>query len=125
MAAGPIRDYRDLLVWQKAIELALVCEDVCETLPGKAGQLASQIRRAANSVHSNIAEGNGRFSRADYIRHLSMSNGSLRELESHLHFAARKYGKTTATESAASLILVVTKLLAGLVRSLRRKATSG
>ena len=116
-----VRDYRDLLVWQKAIELALTCEQVCDVLPNSASHVASQIRRSADSVHSNIAEGNGRFSRADYLRHLSISNGSLRELESRLHFVARCYGKTDATEAAAQLTILVTKLLAGLVRSLRRK----
>jgi len=119
VANRPIRDYRDLLVWQKAIELALLCEDVADALPRKAWNLSSQIRRAADSVHSNIAEGNGRFSRADYLRHLSMSNGSLRELESKLHFVTRKYGQTKSTTSALRLSLIVAKLLAGLVRSLR------
>ena len=101
--AGPIRDYRDLLAWQKAIDLALLIEIICEGLPDTASNLAKQMRSAANSVHSNIAEGNGRFSRADYLRHLSMSNGSLRELESDLYFVARKFGKSAATSAALEL----------------------
>jgi four helix bundle protein len=121
MAKDPIRDYRDLLAWQQAIELALLCEAVCEELPRHAWWLRSQIRRAANSVHSNIAEGNGRFSLPDYLRHLSMSNASLRELESHLIFVSRKYTRISATRAARELSPIVAMLLAGLVRSLRRK----
>jgi four helix bundle protein len=116
-----IRDYRDLLVWQKAIELALVCEELCDALPKKASHLALQIRRAANSVHSNIAEGNGRFSTPDYLRHLSISNASLKELESDLYFTKRRYPDIKTTETALQLALTVAKLLGGLVRSLRKK----
>lgn len=122
MLEGQIRDYRDLLVWQTAIELALLCDEVTDVLPSAASGLSSQIRRAANSVHSNIAEGNGRFSRADYLRHLSVANGSLRELESHLYFTKRRYGNSTTIESAIELCVIVAKLMAGLVRSLRRKS---
>jgi four helix bundle protein len=121
MGKEPIRDYRDLLAWQKAIDLALANEDVCDAIPRKSAYLTHQMRRAANSIHSNIAEGNGRFSIPDYLRHLSMSNASLKELESDLYFVVRRYGKTPAIERALDLALVVTKLLAGLVKSLRRK----
>jgi four helix bundle protein len=122
MSATPIRDYRDLLAWQKAQDLALLCEDVSDELPAAATNLTLQIRRAVNAVHANIAEGNGRFSRPDYLRHLSIANGSLRELESHLHFAVRRYGRTAATDGALELATLVAKLLAGLVRSLRGKS---
>src|SRR5688500_10029356 len=93
--------------------------------PPNASHLASQLRRAANAVHANIAEGNGRFSRPDYLRHLSIANGSLRELESDLHFVARRFGSSERVEEALRLTLVVVKLLAGLVRSLRPKRKEG
>jgi four helix bundle protein len=121
MAKRRVRDYRDLDVWKQAIELALLAEKVCDRLPRKAWNLASQMRRAANSVHSNIAEGNGRFSRPDYLRHLSMSNASLRELESDLYFVSRKYGRRSDVLEALELAPIVAQLLAGLVRSLRNK----
>ena len=94
MEKARIRDYRDLIAWQKAMDLAVMTEKVCAQLPGRASHLATQMRRAAASIPANIAEGNGRFSRLEYIRHLSIANGSVRELETHLELAARNYGRT-------------------------------
>lgn len=119
MSAPRVRDYRDLHAWQKAMDLAVVCDVVCEALPTNAGHLARQIRRSANSVHANIAEGNGRFSRPEYLRHLAIANGELRELESHLHFVARRYRNIGKAEEALALATVTARLLAGLTRSLR------
>ena len=121
MQKTPIRDYRDLIVWQKAMDLAEASEKVCAALPTRASNVVSQIRRAALSIPSNIAEGNGRFSRVEYIRHLSIANGSLKELESDLHFVGRVYGRTKTLEAALQLATEVGKLLAGLVRALRGK----
>lgn len=70
---------------------------------------------------SGCAEGNGRFSIRDYLRHLSMSNASLRELQSDLHFLRRKNATDTATKHALERSYVVAKLLMKLVASLRRK----
>ena len=117
--APKIRDYRDLLVWQKAMELALLCDDICDSLDGRLSHIAIQIRRAANSVHANIAEGNGRFSRPDYIRHLSVANGSLRELESQLHYLKLKRPGLSRIDDSLSLATTIAKLLAGLVRALQ------
>jgi four helix bundle protein len=119
MQKAPIRDYRDLIVWQKAMDLAVACEKVCVELPARASSVATQIRRAAVSIPANIAEGNGRFSRLDYIKHLSIANGSVKELETHLEFSARAYGRTVAIEVALKLAVEVSRLLAGLVRALR------
>jgi four helix bundle protein len=121
MQKAPIRDYRDLIVWQKAMDLALACEKVCVELPARASSVATQIRRCAVSIPANIAEGNGRFSRGDYLRHLSIANGEVKELETHLEFAARAYGRTAAIEAALKLAVEVSRLLAGLVRALRGK----
>jgi four helix bundle protein len=79
------------------------------------------MRRAAGSIPANIAEGNGRFSRQEYLRHLSIANGSVRELETHLELAARNYGRTANIETALELALEVCRLLGGLVRALKRQ----
>ncbi len=103
------------------MELALASERVSVELPGRASGVATQIRRAALSIPANVAEGNGSFSRPDYIRHLCIANGSVKELESHPEFAARAYGRTAATVTALGLAGEVSRLLAGLVRALRGK----
>ena len=116
----PIRDYRDIVAWQRAQDLAVVVDEICEKLPRRSWKLAEQMKSAANSVYSNIAEGNGRFSTADYLRHLGMANASLNELESDLLFARRRY-QFEQTQKALDLALAVRKPLLGLVRTLRRK----
>jgi four helix bundle protein len=83
-----IRDYRDLIVWQRSLQLAkdvfLLCRQFRE--PESLG-LGSQLRRAAISVPSNIAEGCGRGNRREYLRYLRIANGSLKELETQLILA--------------------------------------
>lgn len=120
MDSPKVRDFRDLFVWQQAMELALAVEAICERLPRSQWHLASQMRRAANSVHSNIAEGNGRFSRPDYLRHLSIANASLRELQSDLHFVTRRQPTDERPKQALSRSVTVGKLLMRLVGSLRQ-----
>lgn len=119
-----IRDYRDLLVWRLAVDLNIVCSTVADALPRREWSLASQIRRAANSVHANIAEGNGAFSTTDYIRHVGIAHKSLRELESHLAFVTRRYATIGRTAEAQKGCERVAQLLGGLRRSLRRKLDS-
>jgi four helix bundle protein len=121
MVAGPIRDYRDIVAWQRAIDLALLVDTICDRLPRTAWKLAAQMRDAANSVHSNIAEGNGRFSLPDYLRHLAISNASLSELESDLHFVSRKYPRIEDTQRALADATSVRRPLWGLIKALRRK----
>ena len=116
-----VRSYRDLLAWQEAIELALMCDAVNDALPQRAFKLASQIRRAANSVHANIAEGHGRPTTRDYLRHLGYSNASLNELGSHLAYATRRYSHIRTIGKCEQQIRIVGKLLSALISSLRRK----
>src|SRR5687767_9839274 len=121
MADGPIRDYRDLIAWQRAMDLALLVDSICDRLPRSAWKLAAQMRDSANSVHRNIAEGNGRFSTPDYLRHLSISNASLSEVESDLHFVARKYPRIEEAKQALADATSVRRPLWGLIKALRRK----
>ncbi len=82
--------------------------------------LTSQIRRAAVSIPANIAEGHGREHLGDYLHHLSVANGSLMELETHLLLANKlSYIELSQVEPVLRLAAEVGRMLAGLSRSLR------
>jgi four helix bundle protein len=88
--SSPIRTYRDLVVWQKSMTVALEVLHLTDRLRGpRFFTFVNQLRRAALSVPSNLAEGHGRRTRAEYIRYVSISNGSLRELETQLILLGR------------------------------------
>jgi len=119
--SGSIRDFRDLVCWQQAIELALQCEEVADALPRKAWKAAQQLRDAADSVHLNIAEGNGRRTTADYLRHLGIADSSLNEVQSNLYKVSRRYPSISTTREALRLTITVAKPLGGLIKRLERK----
>jgi four helix bundle protein len=101
--------------------LAADCERVCAGLPRRQWKLIEQIRESARGVHATIAEGNGRFSLPDYLRFLSMANGSLSELQSDLIKIRRAKPNDRAVKAALDRTYIVEKLLMRLVASLRRK----
>jgi len=77
-----LRDYKDLDIWQVAMDLAVAAYHLASRLPrDERFELSAQIRKAAVSVASNIAEGYGRYTRPEYLRFLGYSNGSMKELE--------------------------------------------
>lgn len=117
----PIRDYRDLIAWQQAIELALACDKVADALPKKAWKTAQQLRDAAESIHLNIAEGNGRPTLPDYLKHLGIADSSLNEVESNLYAVSRRFPRINDTAQALKLTVRVGKPLAGLIKALKRK----
>ena len=85
-----IQSYRDLLVWRKAMDLVVDCYRFVSDLPkNETYGLISQAQRAAVSIPANIAEGHGRDHLGDYLRHPSIANGSLMELETHLQLIGR------------------------------------
>lgn len=85
-----INSYRDLLVWQASIELAVVCYSATKTFPREELYgMVSQIRRSATSVAANIAEGHGRDSTGQFIQFLRIAQGSVKELETHITIASR------------------------------------
>jgi four helix bundle protein len=82
--------YSDLVVWQKAMDLVTAIYKVTADFPSdERFGLTSQIRRAAVSVPSNIAEGHGRKATGAYLTHISISLGSVMELETQLQIAQR------------------------------------
>lgn len=85
-----VRSYRDLIVWQRAMDAAAATYELTREYPrDELFGLTSQSRRAAASVAANIAEGYGRASKQAYINFLRIAQGSLKELETHLLLAER------------------------------------
>jgi four helix bundle protein len=118
-----LKSYRDLLVWQKAVELALLIYRLSEGFPKREIYgLASQVRRAGVSVPSNIAEGYGRNSRREYLQFLSIAQGSLKEMETQT-IIAKRLGYVTVSQADRVLAdaEIVGKMLGNLIRSLRSK----
>ena len=115
-----VRNYRDLVVWQKAMEFVEAVYLLSRDFPAdERFALTNQLRRAAVSVPSNIAEGEGRFSKPDFNRFLSMALGSLREAETQIVIAVRlKYSHIDAAAHAIKLADEVGRLIRGLAKSL-------
>ena len=114
-----VNDYRELDVWQMSMTL---CEKVYEMLrkfpPEERYALCDQVRRAVVSIPSNIAEGNGRDSKSEYARFLSIARGSLFEVQTQLELAERfKY--IVVPEETKTLITRISKMLCSMVRKLR------
>jgi four helix bundle protein len=85
-----INSYRDLLVWQQAMDLAVSVYSASRSWPkDELYGLTSQARRASVSIAANIAEGYGRESRGAYIQFLCVAQGSIKELETHILLAHR------------------------------------
>ena len=85
-----VRSYRDLQVWQRAMDLAVGTYELTKAYPrDELFGLTSQSRRAAASIAANIAEGYGRASKPSYLSFLRIARGSLKELETHLILAER------------------------------------
>ena len=116
----PLQSYRELIVWQKSVDLVAEAFLVARHLPrDQVYGLAIQLQRAAVSVPANIAEGNGRRHRAEYVHHLSIARGSLNETEALLHVCAR-LGYLNAAQIAAAIGFCdeVSRLLTVLCRPL-------
>ena len=85
-----IHTYKDLVVWQRSIELVMAVYDITEKFPRQEQYgLISQMRRAAISIASNIAEGRHRGTRKDFLQFLRIAFGSGAELETQLEIAKR------------------------------------
>lgn len=85
-----VHDYRDLIVWQKAVDLAELVYRLVEDFPlVERYGLSSQLTRAAVSVASSMAEGNAFNHRAHYVHHVDIARGSLYELATQLEIARR------------------------------------
>lgn len=119
----PVKSFRDLEVWKKAMDLVVVCYQISRRLPpSELYGLTSQIQRAAVSIPANIAEGHGRDHLGDYLHHFSMANGSLRELETHLILLSRlSYLKSEDVEPVLQRTSEIGRMLVGLSKGLRNR----
>ena len=117
-----MQDFRNLLVWQKSHELALEIYRLSRDFPREELYgLASQMRRAAVSIPSNIAEGCGRGSDPDFGRFLVIAMGSSSELEYQLLLAKDLgYVDTTMHESLERKIMEIKKMLGSLIQRVKK-----
>ena len=113
-------DFRELKVWQKAMDLTVEIYSIVKLLPQEETYaLSGQMRRAAVSIPSNIAEGQGRDTMKEFIRFLAVARGSLRELSTQLEIGERVgYLEQSQTLKAKELIEEIDKMLNALSKSL-------
>ena len=118
-----VKKFKDLIVWQKSMDLVEEIYKLTKKLPREElYSLSDQIRRASVSIPSNIAEGNNRSSTKDFIKFLYISKGSNAELETQLLIALRlKYFTETDAEKALVLCGEIEKMLNALIRNLASK----
>lgn len=113
--------YRDLRVWQRAMELVFGVYDVTRSFPkDELYGLVSQMRRAAVSVPSNIAEGKGRLTDRDRAHFYSQARGSLLELETQILIAQRlEYMFEARAKSLIETAAELGRMLNGLIERIR------
>lgn len=118
-----IQSYRDLVVWQKSMDLAVSIYKRTKKYPKeeKFG-LVSQMRRAAASIPANIAEGHERRTTGEYLNALSVAEGSQAELETFIILSERlAYLSQKGSESLLETCAEISKMLNGLIKSLKEK----
>ena len=121
-----LKNYRDLIVWQKSYQLCIDIYRITKDFPKEERfGLTSQIRRAAVSVPSNIAEGYGRKTTPDYIRALYVAYGSHCELETQMLLSGDLgYIKVADMKKLQEEIGEVERMLKALIKSLERKVSN-
>jgi four helix bundle protein len=114
------QDARDLIVWQRAIELTVGIYKLTRLFPkDELYGLTSQMRRASVSVASNIAEGRGRLNPAEFRQFLGIAQGSIFELKTQLTVARQlEMGEGKALDKAESLSEEVSKMLGSFIEKL-------
>src|SRR5688572_4658324 len=118
-----VESYQNLKVWQAGMQLAKDCYLLTRRFPREEMfGLTSQIRRAAASIPANIAEGNGRETTQAYIQFLRISQGSLKELETHLILSHEvEVCRQQQTQPLLKQTDSLGRMLRALIRSLQRK----
>ena len=118
---GDKKTFRDLVAWRKAIDLTKMVYQITQGMPEtERFGLTAQMRKAAVSIASNIAEGNARQTLTDYIHFLTIARGSLAELETQITIV-RELNMLTELDKLMELVSETDRVLQGLIRSLQSK----
>jgi len=116
--------FQDLVVWQRSIEMNVAIYELTGSFPREEVYgLTSQLRRAAVSVSSNIAEGRGRLTQGEFRQFLGLAQGSNYEVQTQLVIARRmKFGNSASLDEAEKLSIEVGKMLSALIASVSAKS---
>lgn len=120
-----MKGYRDLIVWQKSVDFVRQIYQLTSRFPEdeKFG-LSLQLRRAAISIPSNIAEGQSRKSRKEFVRFLLMARGSVSEIDTQLFISqSLNYINSSDSVSAVQNTQEIGKMINGLIRSLQSESS--
>lgn len=118
-----VKHYRELKVWQMAMDLAELCYLATKSFPKEElFGMTSQIRRAGVSIPANIAEDQGRCHTKEFLNHLSIAKGSLLELETHLLLSNRvSFLPKPELDKLLDLTDQISRMLTGLRQALEAK----
>ena len=118
-----INDYKDLLVWKKAMNLVLAVYNITKLLPkNEIYGISDQMRRAAVSIPSNIAEGYGRQTPKSYVQFLTIARGSTYELETQLLLCQKIHQISSETiKDIQNSISEIKKMLTALINRLHKQ----
>jgi len=118
------QSFKDLTVWQRSIEMSVAIYDLTKEFPREEIYgLTSQLRRAAVSVSSNIAEGRGRLTQGEFKQFLGLAQGSNCEVQTQLIIAGRmKFGSFEKLNKAEGLSVEVGKMLSALIANVSAKS---
>ena len=124
---GKVLHYKDLLIWQRSMLLAKTIYRLTRGFPGEERyRLASQMRRAAISVPSNIAEGQARRGTREFVQSLSHATGSLAELEKQILLSVEMgYIRSNDADPVASEIREIQRMVAAIQRKLAARLEQG
>lgn len=118
-----LKSYKDLLVWQRAVDISVEVYAISASFPKEeVFGLTNQIRRASNSISLNIAEGYSRNSAKAYLNFLNIAQGSLFELESGIILAERlQFAESESLINLFNLITEESKMLCSLMNKIEEK----
>jgi four helix bundle protein len=120
----PVKDYRELIVWQKAMDFVEAVYRTTSRFPKEELYgLTIQMRRAAVSIPSNIAEGQARSTTNDFLRFLAIAYGSLKEIETQILIAERLgYINDRQSGTHVQSTTEIARLISGLAKSLKKRS---